>query len=191
MSAVFHIHNKEAKRKLKAIFNNEILLFCLAHKSPRVMLDRTLTYRWHFPSLPKRLTSPVALVGRFSGSGVTFAFVHYTAVYSTPAQCRSAHTCLTDLVINDTSWIVTWSMCPTPADNLPILTAIQPAELRRNRTTLSLAFRAMEPRHLLHSTLTCPLNGNERHLQSRHPFVPATQQLISSYGYSNNQSAAP
>jgi len=45
---------------------------------------------------------------------------------------------------------------PTPADNLPILAGIQPAELRRNGATLSLARRAMEHGHLLHSALTRP-----------------------------------
>ena len=36
----------------------------------------------------------------------------------------------------------------------------------------------MEPRHLLHSALTCPLSAIVRHLKSRHPFVPAAQQLV-------------
>jgi len=37
----------------------------------------------------------------------------------------------------------------------------------------------MEPGHLLHSALTCLPSGNSRHLKSRHPFVLAAQQLIS------------
>jgi len=75
--------------------------------------------------------------------------------------------------------IVTGCLRPTPADNLPILAGIQPAELRRNGATLSLARSAMEPGNLLHSALTCTLSANARHLKSRHPFVPAAQQLIS------------
>jgi len=43
-----------------------------------------------------------------------------------------------------------------------------------------LAHRAMEPGHLLHLALTCPPSGNVRHLKSRHPFVLAAQQLVSS-----------
>ena len=43
---------------------------------------------------------------------------------------------------------------PTPTDNLPILTGIEPVELRRNGATLSLARRAMEPGHLLHPAFT-------------------------------------
>jgi len=60
-----------------------------------------------------------------------------------------------------------------------ILAAIQPAELRRIGATLSLARRAMEPGHLLHSTLTRPSSANARRLKSKNPFVPAAQQLIS------------
>jgi len=71
-------------------------------------------------------------------------------------------------------------MRPTPADNLPTLAAIQPAELRRNVATLSLGRRAMEPGHLLHSALTRPSSANARRLKSRHPFVPAAQLICSS-----------
>jgi len=78
---------------------------------------------------------------------------------------------------------------PTPADSLPILAGIQPSELRRNGATLSLARRAMEPGHLLHSTLTRPSGAAARRLKSRHPFVPAAQQLIS-FSDNNNIRAA-
>jgi len=69
---------------------------------------------------------------------------------------------------------------PTPANNLPVLAGIQLAELRHKGATLSLARRAMEPGHLLHSALTCPSSANARRFKSRHPFVPAAQQLIRS-----------
>jgi len=66
--------------------------------------------------------------------------------------------------------------------------SIQPAERRCKGATLSLARHAIEPGHLLNSALTCPLGGNARRLKSRHPFVPAAQQPISSCD--NNRSAA-
>jgi len=75
--------------------------------------------------------------------------------------------------------IVTGCLRPTPADNLPILAGIQPAELRCNGATLSLGCRAMEPGHLIHSALTCPSSADARRLKSRQPFVPAAQHLIS------------
>jgi len=71
------------------------------------------------------------------------------------------------------------STTPTPADNRLILADIQPAELRWNKATLSLARRAMEPGHLLHSVLTRLSSANARRLKSRHPLVPAVQRLIS------------
>jgi len=79
---------------------------------------------------------------------------------------------------------VTGCLRSTPADNLPILAAIQPAELHRIGTTLSLARRAMEPGHLLHSTLTCPSSNRDTHLYL------VAQQLISSSDNEINSSAA-
>jgi len=70
--------------------------------------------------------------------------------------CRSAYIRLIDPTFNDALRIVTGCLRPAPADNLSTLTGIQPAELRRTGATLSLARRAMEPGHLLHSALTRP-----------------------------------
>jgi len=100
-----------------------------------------------------------------------------------------AHTRLIDLTINYALRTVTGCLRSTPADNLPILAGIQPAELRRNAATLSLGCSAMEPGHLLHSALTRPSNAVARRLKSRHPFEPTAQQLIS-FTDNNNIRAA-
>jgi len=100
--------------------------------------------------------------------------VHSTAEYCAPIWCRTAHTHLIDPAMQ----IVTGCLRPTPTDNLPILAGIQPTELHRIGATLSLARRAMEPGHLLHSTLTYPSSANAQRLKSRHSFVHATQNLI-------------
>jgi len=178
VSAAFHLNNKEAKRELKVNFNNETLPFCSKPKYLGVTLDRSLTYRRHLESLRKKLTSRVALLRRLAGSGwgagtttlriATLALVHSTAEYCAPVWCRSAHTCLIDPAINNALRIVTGCLRPTPVDNLPILAGIQPAELRRNGATLSIARRATEPGHLLHSALSRPLSANARRLKSRH-----------------------
>jgi len=55
VSAAFYLNNKEAKRELK--------INCLD-----VTLDRSLTYRRHFESLRKKLTSRVALLRQLSGA---------------------------------------------------------------------------------------------------------------------------
>ena len=80
-------------------------------------------------------------------------------------------------------------MPASPADNLPILAGIQPAQLCRSGPTLSLGCRAMGPGHLLHSALTRPPSADARRLKSRHPFVLAAQQLISLSDNSNIRAA--
>ena len=189
VSAVFHLNNKEAKRELKVNFNNETLPFCSEPKYLGVMLDRSLTYRRHFESLRKKLTSRVAFLKRLVDSGwgagatmlrtATLTLVHSTAEYCAPVWCRSALTRLIDPTINHALRIVTGCLRPTPADTLPILAGIQPAELRRSGAALSLGRRAKEPGHLLLSALTRPSSADARRLKSRHPFVPAAQHLIS------------
>jgi len=110
----------------------------------------------------------------------TLALVHSIAAYCSPVWCRSDHTCLIDPAINDTLLIAIGCLRSTPADNLPILAGIQPAELRRKGATQCLALRAVELGNLFHSAVAYPPSGNTRHLKSRHPFVPAAQLLGSS-----------
>ena len=188
VESAFHL-NKEAKHELKVKYKNETLPFRSKPKYLRVMLDRSLTYRWHLESLRKKLTSRIALLKRLAGSGwgagattlriSTLTLVHLIAEYCPPVWYHSAHTRLINPVINDALQFVTGCLRPTPADNLLTLAGIQPAELHRNGATLSPARHAMEPGHLLHSALTRPLSANARHLKSRHPFVPAAQHPIS------------
>ena len=69
VSAAFHLSNMEAKRELKVNFNNETLPFCSEAKFLAVTLDRSLMYRRRLESLRKQLTSRVALLRLFAGTG--------------------------------------------------------------------------------------------------------------------------
>jgi len=156
--ALFHL-NKEAKRELKVNFNNETLPFYSEPKYLGVTLDRSLTYRRHLESLRKKLTSRVALLKRLACSGwgagvttlgtATLALVHSTGLLFGAAV-------LTDPAMNDAVRIVTGCLRPTPADNLPMLAGIQPAELCRSGATLPLARCAREPAPLCaHTSIEC------------------------------------
>ena len=159
--------------------------FCSERKYLGVTSDGSLTYRRHLEPLRKKLTSRAELLRRLAGSSwgalattlriVTLSLVHSTTEYCAPVWCRSAHTRLIDPAINDALQIVTGGLRPTPADNLPILAGIQPAELRRRGATLSLGRRSIEPGHLLHPALTRPSSADTRRLKWRHPFLPAAQ----------------
>ena len=57
LTAAFHLHNREAKRKLKVKNNDKILPFCPVPTYLGVKLDRALTYRHHLEALPKKLST--------------------------------------------------------------------------------------------------------------------------------------
>ena len=101
-----------------------------------VKLDRALTYRHHLEALPKKLFTRVSLLRRLAGSEwgadaktlrtAALFLIYSTAEYCAPAWCRSAHTHLIDSVPNDALRIATGCLRPTPMDNLPVLSSIQP-----------------------------------------------------------------
>ena len=70
-------------------------------------------------------------------------------------------------------------MRPTPTDHLPILSGIQPAELRRLEETLSLAKRGtLDPDHISPGQLAGLPDVPWERLMSRPPFVPAAGKLL-------------
>ena len=69
VTAVFHLHNREAKRELKVKNNGKVLPFCSVPTYLCVKLDRTLTYRDHLEALRKKLSTRVSLLRRLAISG--------------------------------------------------------------------------------------------------------------------------
>ena len=109
----------------------------------------------------------------------TLSLLYSTAEYCAPVWCHSAHTRLIDNVLNDGLRIVTECLRPTPTDHLPILSSIQPAELRRMGATLSLAYRGfMDFDHILYGLLSWSSDTRQVRLRSRRPFVPAARNLL-------------
>ena len=109
----------------------------------------------------------------------TLSIVYSTAEYCAPVWCRSAHTRLIDSVLNDALRIVTGCLRPTPTDHLPVLSGIQPAELRQLGATLSLAHRgSLDPDHMLYGFLSKSSDTRQVRLRSRRPFVPAARNLL-------------
>ena len=109
----------------------------------------------------------------------TLSLVYSAAEYCAPVWCRSAHTRLIDSVLNDALRIVTGCLRPTPTDHLPVLSGIQPAELRRLGATLSLAHRgSLDPDHILHGLLSGSSYTRQVRLRSRCPFVPGARNLL-------------
>ena len=100
----------------------------------------------------------------------TLSLVYSTAEYCAPVWCRSAHTRLIDSVLNDALRMVTGCLRPTPTDHLPVLSGIQPAELRRLGATLSLDHRgSLDPDHILYGILSGSSDNRQVRLRSRRP----------------------
>ena len=112
-------------------------------------------------------------------SHLKVSLVYSTAEYCTPVWCCSAHTRLIDSVLSDVLRIVTGCLRPTPTDHLPVLSGIQPAELRRMGATLFLDHRgSLDPDHILYGLLSGSSDTRQVRLRSRRPFVPAAQNLL-------------
>ena len=152
-------------------------------------MDRSLTFRHHLVALRKKLSSRVTLLRRLVSSGwgagaktlrvAASSLFHSRAEYCAPVWCCSAHTRLIDSVLNDALRIVTECLRPTPTDHLPVLSGIQPAELRRMEVTLSLAHRgSLNPDHILYGLLSGSSDTRQVRLRSRRPFVPAARMFL-------------
>ena len=109
VSSVFHLTNREAKRELSVELNGKLLPFSDTSKYLSITLDRDLTQ--HLESLRKKLSTKVPLIRRLAGTtrgagaavlrNATLALVYSTAEYCAPVRCRSAHTRLTDPIVNN------------------------------------------------------------------------------------------
>ena len=109
----------------------------------------------------------------------TLLLVHSTAECCALIWCRSAHTRLIDIILNDALHIVTGCLHPIPTDHPPVLSSIQPAELCRMKMTLSLAYRgSLDSDHILYGLLSEFSDTRQVRLRSRRPFVPAAQNLL-------------
>ena len=184
------VNNREAKCELKVYNNNRLLPFCPTPTYLGVKLDRSLTFCHDLVALRKKLSLRVTLLRRLVGSGwgadaktlhiATLSLVYSTSEYCAPVWCRSAHTRLIDSVLNDNALrIVTGCLRPTPTDHLPVLSGIQPAELRRMGATLSLAYRgSLDPDHILYGLLSGSSDTHQVRLRSRRSFASAARNLL-------------
>ena len=189
VTAAIYLNNREAKREIKVYNNGRLLPFCPTPTYLGVKLDRSLTFRHHLVALRKKLSSRVTLLRRLVGlewdAGAKtlriaiLSLVNSTAEYCAPVWCRSAHTRLIDSVLNDALRLITGCLRPTPTDHLPLLSGIQPAELRRMGSILSLALRgSLDPDHISYGLLSGSSDTRQARLRSRRPFVPGARNLL-------------
>ena len=147
VTAAFYLNKREAKRELKVYNNDRLLPFCPIPTYFGVKLDGLLMLCHHLMTLRQKLCSRVTLPRQLAGLGwsagpktlriAALSLVCSTAEYFAPVWCCSAHTRLIDSILNNVLRIVTGCLRPTPTDQLPILSGIQPAKFRDTLLGLS------------------------------------------------------
>jgi len=149
-------------------------------------------YRWHLGTLHKKLTTCVALLRQLAGSGWGAGATTLRNSHPSPGpfNCRVLCSCL--LAQSSYTPYQSHHQCADCDWMHASFTSGQPFCPRRHPTcwaslqwSHTLAHRAVEPAHLLHSALTYPSSANAWHLKSRHQFVPDAKQLIS-LSHNNN-----
>ena len=152
-----------------------------------VKLDRTFCYRQYLVGLRDKVMARSALICKLVGTGrgaslstlrkSALALVYAPAEYCAPTWSRSRHTNLLDVNLNCILPIITGCLQPTPVEQLPVLSGIPPAELRRRAASLALTRHAMDPDHLLHHTITW--EETQFRLKFRRLFATSGKDLLS------------
>ena len=105
-TATFYLNNREVRCELNVNNNGKLLPSCPVLMYLWVKLNRSLSYRLHYETLRKKLTTLVALLRRLAGLGwgaesktlciAALSLICSTAKYCSPVWCHSAHTRLID-----------------------------------------------------------------------------------------------
>ena len=104
---------------------------------------------------------------------------NYKLAGSSLSRKHGLATFVIDSVLNDTLRMVTGCLRPTPMDDLPVLSSIQPAELCQLGATFSLVYGgSLDPDHILYGLLIGSSETCQLILRSRRPFVPAARNLL-------------
>ena len=101
VNAAFHLHDWEAKHKLKLYANGKLWSFCPIPAYLGVKRDRSLTFRHHLETSRKKLATRVVLLRRLAGSEwnagaktlrtSALSLVHSTAEYCVLRQWTTCH----------------------------------------------------------------------------------------------------
>jgi hypothetical protein len=142
----FHLNNREANTELSVSFEGEVLNHSKFPKYLGVTLDRTLTYKEHLNKLSSKVKTRNNVIQKLTGTtwGSTaetlrisaLSLVYSAAEYASPVWLNSSHTSLVDVQLNNTQRIISGTLRSTPTHWLPVLSHIQPQDLRRQNALI-------------------------------------------------------
>jgi hypothetical protein len=177
VSSVFHLHNATANRELKIELDGQPLKHDPHPVYLGVTLDRTLSYKEHLKKTAGKLKTRNNLFSKLAGTSwgadaatmrtSAIALCYSVAEYCAPVWAKSTHTSLVDMQLNTTMRHITGTLRSTPTPWLPVLSTIEPPELRRKIATDRLIDKAINhPEWILHQDI---LHPPQYRLKSRDP----------------------
>ena len=187
VATCFYLDNKQAARKLKVTLAGVVLVVHdFAPKYLGVTLDRSLTYRKHTENVCDKVKSRCNIICKMAGTDwgapapvlrtSAIALVYSVAEYCVPVWGRCAHVQHIDTQLNIAMRTVSGALRPTNINCLPVLSSIEPPQIRRDRATL------LEYKKAQQLTDRVPIKEILREppmsrLRSRRPFVIEAARL--------------
>ena len=152
-----------------------------------VTRDWSLTYRKHLQKTTAKVTARCNLFktlatvnwGADFNTLRTFAvsLCYSVAEYCSPVWSGSVHFTQLGVSLNECMRLISGCIKSTPTEILPILSGIEPSDLRREKQLLNLYNRSKAPSHLIHVIFSPDYQYNHC-LKSRNPVSIRTSELI-------------
>ena len=171
---MFHLANRKDDYELNVSTCDEKLRFESTPKYLGVTLDRTLSYKQHLADVSSKVTKRCNLLKRLASNHwvadfstlrtSALALCYSVAEYCSPVWSQSQHCKKVDTSLNECLRLVSSCIKSTPTNILPLLSGIEPSDIRRDKSILELRITGS---HMLNNVLNNPLSNNR--LKSRMP----------------------